>query len=1095
MKDKQLEYFKKELNRILEEQQSKESVLSVKKSAFMINEICKSLFNPAYTSDALEVLKAGRGHLVPKQITTTNKKTGKTYTTTVWVNPNKQNGLKKYTEQDSKGAKIAIGKLIKKIDACNSVEELYSLVLRNKSRFSDNEGKPLPIVEKLHDCVEAKGSRLETQAKKKENAKKLTSSRSARLDGGIDEPESYTGKLRKELKNNLRDSFGLHTNKATGIEANLSGKSVDKMSSDKAIEKSKANGFTVDEHFEVANKIVSLFENAELTETSADKKGSPDLKSIKRFDCDVTLSDGKKANAHITVKESVLNGHKIYSVEVMTLRQKKSRSENNSRAGEGLSILPQSDSSITRQGDSVNDYIPARPPYLETKAEFMKKYEQEQKERGLAIDKTAYLEMIDSSLTGSLSALAFYDKGSSAYERAVRDIPYEVYALNKEHRDLYGNDISDFHKGTIYHDLKKHGVFNEISKDDKAFLEKLLTGEAEAHQNRSDAMKGNQNAKKDFSDLTEALKNGKNITLENAELGAVLLEAGETGKHGYGLKHIIEQRYAKDGKNVDEISALCQLLMDTVRSGDVTRDNARTAEISKNGIVAIVRKEPNDKGFNWVLTGFDNTDTAEEQKKATDAIKTVIANNSYAQERSSFREQVGAVIDSITPQKTAVNTQNNNEDLPENASSRLDKGVAEIRKHYEATKSVLGGKKSVILPNGNKIKCRYKIVEADAPTASHNEVTFASSDNFPTNANGQNINDRDYQHDEDAKMSVISIGNNYNALALQDLPIVTKDGVVVSGNNRTMSSKLAAKNGRDKAYLSELKEQLADGEFSGLDENDLDGFEHPRLILEIVDEHEGKYTTEEFAQYNKDTKKTMNNVEKAVKLTKTLNAEKIQSIADSINGYETMGELYQDKVGGQEFVQKLIKAGIIGENEKAQFLQSDGLLNDTGKDFVETVLVGTILDENNIRGCDSEGGKSIRKKLLRAILPLVENKGNGKEYSFNKELNEAVSLILEVNRNKEFNNIDSYVKQQDMFGGGDFDPFAVQFAKILQSEGEKKFANRMKELGAGCRESASGAMDIFLGEVESKESLLKKFLDIKDTVKKAFDRFFAQWTA
>ena len=121
------------------------------------------------------------------------------------------------------------------------------------------------------------------------------------------------------------------------------------------------------------------------------------------------------------------------------------------------------------------------------------------------------------------------------------------------------------------------------------------------------------------------------------------------------MKHIIEQRYAKDGKNADEISALCQLLMDTVRSGDVTRDNARTAEISKNGIVAIVRKEPNDKGFNWVLTGFDNTDTAEEQKKATDAIKTVIANNSYAQERSSFREQVGAVIDSITPQKNAVN--------------------------------------------------------------------------------------------------------------------------------------------------------------------------------------------------------------------------------------------------------------------------------------------------------------------------------------------------------------------------------------------------------------------------------------------------------
>jgi len=852
MKDKELEYFKKELNKVLEEQQDRESVLSVKKSAFMINEICKSLFNPAYTSDALEVMKAGRGHLVPKQITTTNKKTGKTYTTTVWVNPNKQNGLKKYTEQDSKGAKIAIGKLMKKIDACNSVEELYSLVLRNKSRFSDNEGKPLPIVEKLHDCVEAKGSSIEIQAKKKENAKKLTSSRSARLDGGEEkqeittaelkakkaklerwlanktrskkdllnniimrdeykkeldainaelekrEPTSYTGKLRAKLKDNLKSSFGLHKNKATGIEANLSGKSVDKMSSEKAIEKSKANGFTVEQHFEVANQIVSLFENAELTSEKPDKNGSENIKSIKRFDCDVTLADGKKANAHITVKESVQNGHKIYSVEVMTLEQKKSRSENNSRAGVGLSHKngTQSDtSSVTHSDDSVN-------------------------------------------------------------------------------------------------------------------VEKVLG---------------------------------------------------------------------------------------------------------------------------------------------------------------------------------------------ENASSRLNSGVAAIRKHYESTKSVLGGKKSVVLPNGEKIKCRYKIVEADAPTASHNEVTFASSDNFPTNSSGQNINDRDYQHDEDAKMSVITIGNNYNALALQDLPVVTKDGIVVSGNNRTMSSKLAAKNGRDKAYLAELKEQLSDGEFNGLDEKDLEGFEHPRLILEIEKEHEGKYTTEEFAQFNKDTKKTMNNVEKAVKLTKTLNAEKIQSIADSIQNYETMGELYQDKQGGQDFVQKLIKAGIIGENEKAQFLQSDGLLNDTGKDFVETVLVGTILDENNIRGCDSEGGKSIRKKLLRAILPLVENKGTGKEYSFNKELNEAVSLILEVNSNKEFSSIDAYTQQQDMFGGGNFDPFAVQFAKILKDEGEKKFAERMKNLNAGCRESSNGAMDIFLGGVESKETLLSRWLDIKDSVKKsvkkAFDSFFAQWTA
>ena len=67
----------------------------------------------------------------------------------------------------------------------------------------------------------------------------------------------YTGKLRKELKDNLKGSFGFHINKKTGIKANLSGNSVDKMGSEKAIEKSKSNGFSVDDHFEVANNIIT----------------------------------------------------------------------------------------------------------------------------------------------------------------------------------------------------------------------------------------------------------------------------------------------------------------------------------------------------------------------------------------------------------------------------------------------------------------------------------------------------------------------------------------------------------------------------------------------------------------------------------------------------------------------------------------------------------------------------------------------------------------------------------------------------------------------------------------------------------------------
>lgn len=413
-------------------------------------------------------------------------------------------------------------------------------------------------------------------------------------------------------------------------------------------------------------------------------------------------------------------------------------------------------------------------------------------------------------------------------------------------------------------------------------------------------------------------------------------------------------------------------------------------------------------------------------------------------------------------------------------SGKKSSAIMQIRAKYESAPSITGNKKTVTLPNGTKIKCRYKLVEADAPTASHDENTYSPTKGFPTSKDGKTVNDRDYQNDKDAQESVRKIAANFNSLALESPPIVTKDGIVISGNNRTMSSKLAAKNGTDAAYVADLKEMIDE---YGLEESDLDGFKHPRLILEIDAEHEGEYTTEEFAQFNRDTKKTMSNVEKAVKITKTLTEEKVQSIASELSNYETMGELYADAKGCQRFVAKLIDAGIIGDNEKAQYLKSDGTLNDTGKDFTETVLVGTILNEDNIRRLDSAGGKRIRQKLVRAILPLVENKGTGKEYSFNKELNEAVDIAVSVAKNHEkYPNVETYLAQGTLFGESKPDEITGKLAKLIHDEGEKAFASRMKNLEAGLKHSAEGEMDIFLGGVETKQSLMERFLTIQKSI-------------
>ena len=120
-------------------------------------------------------------------------------------------------------------------------------------------------------------------------------------------------------KKKLREIQGQEIiNKETGIPAILNAKGINKMLSNAAVAKSQKNGYTQAQHLAAAENIKELYENATLT--AADKKGDSNIASIKRFSVD-TVVDNEKAHAKITVKESVLHGHRIYSVELEALEK------------------------------------------------------------------------------------------------------------------------------------------------------------------------------------------------------------------------------------------------------------------------------------------------------------------------------------------------------------------------------------------------------------------------------------------------------------------------------------------------------------------------------------------------------------------------------------------------------------------------------------------------------------------------------------------------------------------------------------------------------------------------------------------------------
>lgn len=107
------------------------------------------------------------------------------------------------------------------------------------------------------------------------------------------------------------------------------------------------------------------------------------------------------------------------------------------------------------------------------------------------------------------------------------------------------------------------------------------------------------------------------------------------------------------------------------------------------------------------------------------------------------------------------------------------------------------------------------------------------------------------------------MADNYDSRALQTPVIVSKDGVVLSGNNRTMSGELAAQQGTDKAYIDYLREF---GKMFGFTSEQIEGMKHPRVVF-VLDEAL-PYDAKTFARFNAEQQKRQSKPEHAVKLGK-----------------------------------------------------------------------------------------------------------------------------------------------------------------------------------------------------------------------------------
>lgn len=400
-------------------------------------------------------------------------------------------------------------------------------------------------------------------------------------------------------------------------------------------------------------------------------------------------------------------------------------------------------------------------------------------------------------------------------------------------------------------------------------------------------------------------------------------------------------------------------------------------------------------------------------------------------------------------------------------------GSVAAKKFVNAPRLV-GNKRTRMLPDGEtKIKGHYEIVPAESLTPSHDVNNgYKKSEGFPTDAEGRTVNDRDYEHDKAAQQNTDQIARKYNGMAIEQVPVVSDEGIVYDGNGRTMAGQKAAKEGTDGEYINDLLENAENFGFTR-EQIEQSGIEHPRLVL-VTDERL-PYDAATFAKFNRNEKKTQSNTEQAVAKAKTLTSDEVGAIVAEIEGNGSLDAFFNNSKAINDLVKTLVDKGIIGQNEVAQMMDSPERLSAQGREYVKNLLLGSIFKPETIRmlGIDS----TVKNKAINAIRSVMDNMKLG-EFSLRDEIDQAIQLLYEARQGG--NKVDTLLRTPSMFG----EDAAKRYPSISQMmalalEGKvSDFRDLLDEYNRIAKARNTGEGNMFEA-APTKEELINEYLNLK----------------
>lgn len=400
-----------------------------------------------------------------------------------------------------------------------------------------------------------------------------------------------------------------------------------------------------------------------------------------------------------------------------------------------------------------------------------------------------------------------------------------------------------------------------------------------------------------------------------------------------------------------------------------------------------------------------------------------------------------------------------------------------IKEKWDAAPKVVGNADIITLPDGSKLRGHYVLTEAGAATASHDvNNAYKPTEGFPIDENGQSVNDRDYERDEDARKISRSIADNYDSRALQSVTVVDNNGITLSGNGRNIAGELAAQQGTDGAYIDYLREFP---QKYGLTTEQVQSMQHPRV--HFVPDEVLPYDAATFARFNAQEMKSQSKPEAAVKLGKVVPDNTFGNIVRSLAQYDRLSDFYANEKDANGAIMELVKAGVVNDKQLPELRTGDAL-SAAGRELLENTLIGKVFQSNPdaVRQIIAQPG--IKQSIVMALSEIAHNRTLANGYDLSEELSNAVDLVARAKQAdpdtyKEGMPVSPFGRQQGLFDDefGDSrvtDATTLLLADILNSTKPSDLRKVLATYNAEGETAANGQLDIFSGDLRNKEEIL-----------------------